>query len=156
VAGGSGSGALRWWEGEEMVRHIGLEAGVAGDWSSPWGGQGSSSRSSTDGSRREGEGVGVLGWLGFERGRKMGVTGSRGRGPGGGRWPRSRRGLRERERGGCLVPTDGWRPVGSGPRPTFTGGVAWPCCVTGPSRGGGGRLTGGAPTQLRVAAVELV
>jgi hypothetical protein len=62
----------------------------------------------------------------------------------------------KRERGGCLAPTAGWRPAGSGPRPTFTGGVAWPCRVTGPNRGGGGRLTGGAPAQLRVAAVELV
>jgi hypothetical protein len=62
----------------------------------------------------------------------------------------------KRERLAPLAPTDGWRPAGSGPRPTFTGGVAWPCRVTGPNRGGGGRLTGGAPTQLRVAAVELV
>jgi hypothetical protein len=31
-----------------------------------------------------------------------------------------------------------------------------PCRVVGPNRGGGGRLTGGAPTQWRVAAVESV
>jgi hypothetical protein len=37
VAGGSGSGALQRWEGEEMVRHVGLEVGVAGERSSPWG-----------------------------------------------------------------------------------------------------------------------
>jgi hypothetical protein len=79
---------------------------------------------------------------------------------GAGRWKAATRqegAERERERerkGGCLTPTDGRRPTASGPRPAGAGGVAWPCRAVGPNRGRGGRVTGGAPTQWRAAAVE--
>jgi hypothetical protein len=128
-----------------MVRHIGLEVGVAGERSSPRGGQGGSSGSKSHGgggvrttaneSQHEGEGVGVLGWPRFQRGRKRamlrrgsalltGTMRSRGRGPGGGRQPRSRRG--SRERGGVSPqPTGDARPAAARGRRTLAW-VAWP------------------------------
>jgi hypothetical protein len=80
-----------------------------------------------------------------------GVVGSRGRGAR--RWKTVMRqeGGREREsdRGGCLAPTDGRHPTGSGLRPVGGGGVVQPCRTAGSNKGGGGRLTGGPLTQWR-------
>jgi hypothetical protein len=75
--------------------------------------------------------------------------------------PCGKRGLRERERergrgrGGVPPrPADG-APAGSGLKQAGVGGMARPCRTAGLNRGGGGRLTGGAPVQWR-AEVESV
>jgi hypothetical protein len=54
---------------------------------------------------------------------------------------------RERGGGGCPIPTGGRDLTGSGPRPTGAGGVARPCRVAGPNRGGQG-VDGWAPATL--------
>jgi hypothetical protein len=53
----------------------------------------------------------------------------------------------ERE-GGVSRLTGGRHPIGSGPRPTGTGGVARPCSAAGgPNRGGGGLTDGPRPQR---------
>jgi hypothetical protein len=59
--------------------------------------------------------------------------------------PRGRRGPRER---GVSRLTGGRHPIGSGPRPAATGGVARPCrAAGGPNRGGGGLTDGPRPQR---------